>query len=858
MSIALRRLVALAVVFCVVTAGLVVPVGAQSTESSTTPPSPPDFAAGGLIAGLQRGVESDEQSDEFIVVPVEQGPPPVDGPHSEEFGRLDASETDNTAMEENEERDPAPIARRRWFHFPSGPVYGKWESAPEGFEGIAPCGEGYPCGQSQLLPPPHGLACWATSTEIALTWNQVAEADDYTARFQVAVAGERQTAKTTDSTWVVFSGLSPSTRYFTGVHSNRNGVDQYYSGVYCTTAVGSPICGAVSANGIELRWRADERVHRWYVARATTADQFVGGRSLAGSELSAVFRGLEEDATYKFYFWWQGSPGGRWTQVHPSTACTTMAPPPRPSISCAAAVSSITVTWESLEKAASYRVSRGSGWASPSGLSHTFSNLIASTTYSVRVQGGNSAGWGDSGEARCTTAPATLPALAGLSCSTTSTAIKFAWNAVEEADSYVADIQLAKPESPQTKEVTTSDSAVFAGLMPATKYWVTVLAVENGSSQQSTGVYCSTLASTPPPSVTCVAMSSSIAVYWKNVAGVSKYRAKLDNGAWTPDVEGTNYEFAALASGTLYKITVQSGNIGGWGRGSAVECATAAAGVGCGEATDSSVVLEWEARPDARHWYAARVDGGYVDGRMISGQQSTEFTGLAKGTRYVLLLWWHDGDGWHPITPSPECYTNFFATPIITDSSTGGTTLTIHWQPVEGAEVYEARIWPSRPPGESEGDWPSRPPGPLGFYEFGDWELVISTGTFHTFYGLTPGTEYWVEVRARRWDMNPLIWEATDPDYKPPEIQCEAATATSITISWSDSDGHYHWQTMLVAGINQVTEVEHFAKGGATTAEFTGLQSDTKYWVVIWRRAESSNPWEPYASVPYCHTTPAS
>lgn len=148
-----------AVAFGVAVSGLVVPVGAQSADSPTTPPSPPEFVAGGLVAGLQGGVD-DEQLDEFVLVSAEQGVPPADGPFSEDLGRLDASAADNIATEENDEPDPLPVARNRRFQTPSGPVLGTWHDfAPEGFGGIAPCAGGHPCGKSQLLPPPRELKC---------------------------------------------------------------------------------------------------------------------------------------------------------------------------------------------------------------------------------------------------------------------------------------------------------------------------------------------------------------------------------------------------------------------------------------------------------------------------------------------------------------------------------------------------------------------------------------------------------------------------------------------------------------------------------------------------------------------------
>ncbi len=859
MSVTPRWIAASAVAFGVAVSGLVVPVGAQSADSPTTPPSPPEFVAGGLVAGLQRGVEGAERLDDLIPVPAEWGPPPADGLFSEDLGRLDVSEADNAATEEEEDPDPVPVARNRRFQTPSGPVLGTWHDfAPEGFGGIAPCAGGYPCGKSQLLPPPRELKCWVTSTEIAVSWHPLARADDYTARLQLAMAGERQVSKNTESTWAVFSGLSPSTRYFIGVNANRGGGEQYYSGVYCTTAVGSPACGAVSANGIRLHWRADERVHRWYVARATTTGQFVDGRSLSGPDLSSVFGGLEDDASYKFYFWWQGSPGDKWIQVRPSTVCATMDPPTAPLISCTAAVSGITVRWDSLEDATSYRVSRGNGWAPSSGLSHEFPNLDPSTRYSIRIQGGNSAGWSDDGDTSCTTALATLPGPTGLSCAATSTAIKLTWKEVEGADRYSVDIQLAEPGSPQMEKAATSESAVFAGLTPATKYWVAVQAVENSTPQQSTGVYCSTLVDIPPPSVICVATSSSIAVYWTRVAGVSRYRAMLESGAWTPELDDTNYEFSPLAPGTLYKVTVQSGDINGWGRGDAVECVTAAAGVVCGESTDSRVVLEWEDRPDASHWYAARTDGGYVDGRMISGQQSTEFTGLSKGTRYVLLLWWYDSEGWHPVMPASECYTKPLATPTIKGSYSGGTTLTIRYDPVDGAQYYEASIVPSQLLGESEESWPARPPGVFP-YEFGDWELVAATDdNSYTFYGLTPGTKYHVRLRARRFDTGSWLREAVIEDLEPSVFECAAATSTSITFFWEYPGGSHDWRFMLVSDIDFFTGSMASASAHETKVQFTGLEPNTRYWIVIWRRDNSSDQWLLHSSIPYCHTTPAS
>ena len=438
--------------------------------------------------------------------------------------------------------------------------------APEGFGGLAMCADGFVCGVApQILPGPTGLSCSVTASVIVFSWNRVLGADDYTAKLQLAVAGSAQTVRRTSSTSVVFAGLSSSTRYFIGVHSNVGGVAQYYSGVYCTTAVGPPLCGAVSATGVRLYWKADSRVYQWYAGRATSVSQYVDGRSLAGSTLSTVFGGLEANVSYTFYFWWRSSSSSDWVQVHPSRTCTTTAPPVAPSVTCTSTASSVLVRWGSVRGAVRYRVSRGSGWVTVSGRSHTFNNLSAATAYTVRVQGGNSAGWGGTGTVSCTTSTALLPAPTGLRCEATVSQIRFSWNSVTGASGYSAKIQLAQPNSTQTDMLTSETSVTFTGLESSTRYWVSVLAFKNNEPQTFAGVYCTTLVSLAAPVLSCTATSSSVTVSWSQVTGATKYRARVDSGAWTANIAATSHKFTGLAAGRMHTITVQAGASAGLG-----------------------------------------------------------------------------------------------------------------------------------------------------------------------------------------------------------------------------------------------------------------------------------------------------
>lgn len=854
---AVKRFAVCAAAVLMVAVGLAVPGGAQSEESPVLPEPPAQTPVGRVSGQVQGGVVGAEGSEVFVPVPAVVGVPPADGPFSEDLGRLDESGGvvggSGGGPDPSVSPTPVPVAAEDSSGGVPVPVVGEFGPAPEGFGGLAPCGGGYVCGAASILPAPTGLSCAVTSSSIVLSWNAVAGAHNYTAKSQLGNGQGTQTVVTTTATSATFSGLVSSTRYYIGVHSNVGGVAQYYSGIYCTTAVGPPVCGVVSASSVRLDWRADSRVHRWYAARKTASGSFVDGRSISGSSLTTTFTGLSRNATYTFYFWWQKSHGGAWQQVHPSTSCTTVAPPSAPTVSCTTTASSITVTWESVAGASKYRVSRGNGWAAASGRRHVFSNLTASTTYAVRVQGGNAAGWGANGTASCMTKSAILPAPTGLSCAATATSIRFSWNAVTGADSYSAKIQLAVAGSQQTEKNTASTSVVFDGLVAGTKYWVSVLAVKDGEPQHFTGMNCSTLTNIAAPVVSCAATSDSVTATWGAVTRASRYRAKVGSGAWTADLTSTSHEFTGLSPGRSYKITVQSGGEASWGLAGSVTCVTAAEGVSCGKATVASVELKWQARPGATRWYAARaVLGGHIDGRVLagpaSGELSTVFTGLSKGTEYVLRLWRFDGSRWHEITPSLRCSTTHVAAPVLTGHTTGGNTLTVEWTRVDGAELYQARFRRKQSgiAGQSEAA------------VFSDWMPVVSTGPNHTFTGLEPNTEYTVEVRAGKNIAGAMHWSVhNSAAHKTSPATCSAISTTAFTISWNYPGDRYHWETKRITGINQYADTRPLAKGSATSVQYTGLEPGTTYWIGIWRRAETTGQWQPYTPFPHCHTAPS-
>ncbi|WP_420621073.1 hypothetical protein [Candidatus Poriferisocius sp.] len=287
---------------------------------------------------------------------------------------------------------------------------------------------------------------------------------------------------------------------------------------------------------------------------------------------------------------------------------------------------------------------------------------------------------------------------------------------------------------------------------------------------------------------------------------------------------------------------------------------TSAFGVDCDQTTSDSVVLQWALIDEAQYWYAAIWTGSsWANYRTVYEGNSTEFTGLAKGTAYEIHLWWYGKDEkWHKVNPASRCHTKHLDTPVLTGHTTGGNTLTIQWQPVDGAEIYLARVSPAGSSGAS------------GASEGGEWEIVVSAGNSHTFTDLKPGMQYTVQLRAgtiakakeasdNGVEYKPESGDATD-DHTTSTVECKANTTSTIDIEWEDPNGDYQWRiarTLIDQNGNfQYVGTKTFAEG-TTEATLTGLQANTIYWITVWKSADSGQSWQVLGHVPHCQTAPA-
>ncbi|WP_419930399.1 fibronectin type III domain-containing protein [Candidatus Poriferisocius sp.] len=84
--------------------------------------------------------------------------------------------------------------------------------------------------------------------------------------------------------------------------------------------------------------------------------------------------------------------------------------------------------------------------------------------------------------------------------------------------------------------------------------------------------------------------------------------------------------------------------------------------------------------------------------------------------------------------------------------------------------------------------------------------------------------------------------------------KCTTSTLNRVTISWEDPDDQYNWRVRRITGLNQFVDTKTFAKGGATTADYTGLQPGTGYEFEVSKRAGSSGEWDDHTPSLHCST----
>ena len=513
------------------------------------------------------------------------------------------------------------------------------------------------------------------------------------------------------------------------------------------------------------------------------------------------------------------------------------------------------MTWGTAVGATSYKVERapdnGSNapgtWqqlaAGVTGPTYDSTGLSANVKYWYRVRATNVSGDGAyTAPASATTLP--NPPGAPTFSSITASSLTVSWTApTGGASSYDLErgTSATGPWTPLATG-TTALSYADSGLTPGTTYWYQVRATNLDGLKSA---YASRSTITLPAAPAAPTFSSvgpfTLNVNWGLVTGATTYRLERAPdaagvaGAWTEIASVTTspyspYADSQLSPNTRYWYRLRAANASGNGAYSPERSVMTLPGTPekptFSSVTKTSITVSWTAPAGGAASYelqrAPTANGTWMTA--VSGTAALTFAdaNLTAGTTYFYRVRAANADGgygaWSPVASTwtvPEAP----GTPWFNGVST--VSLTVNWDPIPGAMIYQVERSPDVSGAPQPGGWVVR--------------ATLSGDTYYNDVG-TANTVYWYRVRAVNdggpGDYSPAASVATLAN-APGQPTFSNVTQTSVTVSWTAPSGGAVGYVIERAP----AQVGPFApiQSGVTALSWadTPLSAGTTYWYRI-------------------------
>ena len=334
--------------------------------------------------------------------------------------------------------------------------------------------------------------------------------------------------------------------------------------------------------------------------------------------------------------------------------------------SASAGTNGITVTWNAVSGATTYRVYRktgSGGWTAlkdVTGTGYTDTAVTGGTTYTYTVKAYNGSAWsGFDAKGVSATAKDVFGAPVLKSASAGTNGITVSWNAVSGATQYRVYRKTGSGGWTGLKDVTGTsytDTAVTSG----TTYTYTVKAY-NGSAWSgfdSKGVSATAKDAFGAPVLkSASAGTNGITVSWNAVSGATQYRVyrKTGSGGWTglKDVTGTSYTDTAVTGGTTYTYTVKAYNGSAWSGFDAKGVSATAKDIfgapvlKSASAGTNGITVTWNAVSGATQYrvYRRTGSGGWTGLKDVTGTSYTD-AAVTSGTTYTYTVKAYNGSAW--------------------------------------------------------------------------------------------------------------------------------------------------------------------------------------------------------------------
>ena len=633
---------------------------------------------------------------------------------SDDEGGEDAATTYEVKLDENGPVMSASGSSYTFTELEAGTTYTLYVRVKEGAQ--ASSWSGITVGTLEpALSTPTGVTVSATTTGITLGWTAVTGAT----RYEVKRSGATSSTTTTKTSHT-FSGLTADTSYTLTLRALGTGSDQsFWVRKTVRTPLPTPtgLSATATATGLTLTWSTVSGATSYEVKRGAS-----GATTTVSSGTSHPFTGLTANTAYTLYVRAKSSGGASsWASL---ATRTTVAPPPQPAgLSVSPTHNSLTLSWGSANRAASYdvRLRHDGAVTSTTGTSHTFGGLTSNTSYTLFVRARNAGGVSLWNSYTGTTTP---PQPTGLSYSATSTSITLSWTADILADRYGVKRGASGSESG-----TSQANYTFSGLTANTGYTLYVRAKTPAGSSPWASIAVRT-APASPSGLSAAATSSSLTLTWSAVSGATSYEVKRGSSGSVTRVTSRSRQFTGLSANTSYTLYVRARNSGGASGWTSITQRTSRASLTAptglsASSTTSSLTLTWSTVSGATSYQVKRGSSGTV--RTVSSGRSYTFSGLTADTSHTLYVRARNSggtSGWTSIAQRTSRASLAAPTGLSVSSTTSSLTLT--WSAVSGATSYQVKR------------------GSRGTVR------TVSSGRSYTFSGLTADTSYTLYVRARK------------------------------------------------------------------------------------------------------------
>ena len=667
-----------------------------------------------------------------------------------------------------------------------------------------------PAAPTGLSALPAGI----TDTSITLTWTKSTGATGYKVQVDsgtVVTLG--------DVASHTFSGLSAGTSYTLKVIATNSSGDSATATATVLTEPAAPASLSAPAAGITdtsftVNWTKSTGATGYKVQLDS------GAVTSLGDVATHIFSSLSSGTSYVVkVFAFNGS-----GDSDASTA-TVLTKPAAPTGLTASGhtQSAITLSWTKSTGATGYKVQVGNGAVTPLGdvASYTFTGLSAGSSHTLKVIAFNGSGDSSAASTSASTLAASPGALAGPtapSAASTQNSITLSWT--KSSDTTVTSYEVQGGGHSAWHDVGDVASYTFSSLNSGTQYTLQVRAKKGTTTSSVVSLSPWTRPADPTSPQASGQTQSAITLGWTKSTGATGYKVELDDALVATLGDVNTYEFTGLSAGTSYKLGVKAFNSGGDSGAATVSASTLAPAGALSAPTNltatgiltDSVTLGWTKSTGATA-YKVRKNGDSA-WTTLGDVDSYVFTGLSTNTSYTLEVKASNSGGDSSaasisattLTRLPQTLstpTNLRAVNITQ------TSLTLTWTKVNGATGYSVRA-----------------------YELGSPNVIpIGNVASHDFSGLSPGTQYNLDVYARNTygfsnrafiRVSTLAAAPTAPA-TPTGFARTGRTGTTYSVEWNESTGATAYKVQVDNGAPTTLA------SSARTHTFTGLTAGASY-----------------------------